>query len=126
MSTTDTRMSIAEVSQTTGLSSHTLRYYERAGLMLEPVGRASSQHRRYSAGDVTWVDFVTKLRSTGMPIATVRQYADLVRCGDITAKERLELLLSHRIAVLAQLEEISKSLTAIDYKIATYKEKVHA
>lgn len=123
MTITDARLAISEVAEATGLSTHTLRYYERAGLMLDPVDRASSSHRRYSAGDVNWVEFLTKLRSTGMPIAIVREYADLVRRGDSTTEDRLELLGRHRIAVLAQLDEITKSLTAIDKKIALYKEK---
>lgn len=123
MTITDVRMSIAQVAVATGLSTHALRYYERAGLMLDPVDRASSSHRRYSPGDVNWVEFLTKLRSTGMPIATVRDYADLVRRGDSTTEDRLELLGRHRVAVLAQLDEITRSLAAIDKKIALYKEK---
>lgn len=124
MTIADARLSISEVAEATGLSTHTLRYYERAGLMLEPVDRASSSHRRYSTADLNWVVFLTRLRSTGMPIARVREYVELVRAGDGTSGDRLELLLRHRIAVLAQLEEITQSLAAIDYKIAIYKERV--
>ena len=124
MTITDARLAISEVAEATGLSTHTLRYYERAGLMLEPVDRASSTHRRYTAADVAWVGFITKLRSTGMPIAVVAEYAELVRRGDVTTADRLELLQRHRITVLAQLEEVSRSLAAIDTKIAIYEEKV--
>lgn len=123
MTITDSRLSIAQVAEATALSTHTLRYYEREGLMLGPVDRASSSHRRYTDSDVNWVQFLTKLRATGMPIATVREYADLVRRGDSTTKDRLELLGRHRVAVLAQLEEITGSLAAIDKKITLYKEK---
>ena len=125
MTIIDARLAISEVAEATGLSTHTLRYYERAGLMLTPVDRASSTHRRYSEADVTWVGFLTKLRATGMPIAVVREYADLVRGGEATTADRLELLQRHRIAVVAQLEEITQSLAAIDTKIAIYEEKVH-
>ena len=124
MTITDARLAISEVAEATGLSTHTLRYYERAGLMLDPVDRASSSHRRYSPGDVTWVEFLTKLRSTGMPIATVAEYAELVRRGGGTTADRLELLRRHRLAVLAQLDDITQSLAAIDTKIALYEEKV--
>ena len=124
MTITDARLAISEVAEATGLSTHTLRYYERAGLMLEPVDRASSTHRRYTAADVAWVGFLTKLRSTGMPIAVVAEYAELVRRGDVTTADRLELLQRHRITVLAQLEEVSRSLAASDTKIAIYEEKV--
>ncbi|MGC5169448.1 MerR family transcriptional regulator [Micromonospora sp. DT81.3] len=121
MTVTDARLSISDVAELTGLTTHTLRYYERAGLLLVPVDRASSSHRRYSEADVGWVRFLTKLRSTGMPIATVREYVELARAGDGTTGDRLELLLRHRISVLAQLEEITQSLAAIDYKIDLYQ-----
>ena len=112
------------MAEATNLSPHTLRYYERAGLMRSPVDRASSSHRRYSENDVAWVIFLTRLRSTSMPIARIREYVELVRAGESTTAERLELLLRHRITVLAQLDELTASLTAIDYKITTYQEIV--
>lgn len=124
MTITDARLAISEVAEATGLSTHTLRYYERAGLMLTPVDRASSRHRRYTEADITWVGFLTKLRSTGMPIAVVAEYAELVRRGDASTADRLELLQRHRITVLAQLDEVIQSLAAIDKKIALYEEKV--
>ena len=68
--------------------------------------------------------FLTKLRSTGMSIARVREYVDLVRRGDDTSAARLELLLRHRLNVVAQLEEVQLSLAAIDFKIALYKEGI--
>ena len=117
-------VAISEAASATGLSTHTLRYYERAGLMLEPVDRASSTHRRYSEADIGWVQFLTRLRSTGMPIATIREYTELVRRGDETIDARRELLVRHRIAVLHQLDDIQASLAAIDIKIALYEEKV--
>lgn len=61
-------VAISEAAAATGLSTHTLRYYERAGLMLDPIDRASSTHRRYTESDIGWVQFLTRLRSTGMPI----------------------------------------------------------
>ncbi|MGN7798590.1 MerR family transcriptional regulator [Leifsonia sp. 22587] len=124
MTDTRTAMSISDVAERTGLTTHTLRYYEREGLMLTPVGRASSTHRRYTEADVTWVTFLTKLRSTAMPIATMRQYVVLARDGDDTQAERLELLLLHRMAVVRQLEEMTASLAAIDYKIDLYRQSV--
>jgi DNA-binding transcriptional MerR regulator len=116
-------LSIAAAALVTGLSPHTLRYYERAGLMLEPIARATSSHRRYSEAEVEWVTFLTKLRSTGMPIRTMRRYADLVREGSGTETERLELLQSHRRTVQAQVEAAANHLKAIDYKISLYQER---
>lgn len=125
MSLTESRpVSISEAAERTGMSAHALRYYERAGLMLSNVDRASSSHRRYSEADIRWVEFLTKLRSTGMPIARVREYVDLVRQGDETTATRLALLQAHREAVLLQLDEITRSLAAIDYKIALYSEGI--
>lgn len=116
-------VAISDAAAATGLSTHTLRYYERAGLMLDPVERASSSHRRYGDADIAWVQFLTRLRSTGMPITTIREYTELVRRGDETVDARRELLVRHRVAVLNQLDDISASLAAIDIKIAIYEEK---
>ena len=121
MTLVDASLSISEAAERTGLSTHTLRYYEREGLMLSGVDRASSSHRRYSDGDIAWVEFLTKLRSTAMPIAKVREYVDLVRQGAGSTPARLELLLKHRESVIAQLDEMTNSLAAIDYKISTYR-----
>ncbi|MCS5719922.1 MerR family transcriptional regulator [Herbiconiux sp. CPCC 205763] len=123
MTMTDEPLSIAEVAELVGVSTHTLRYYEREGLLLHPIGRASSTHRRYTEGDVTWLRFLTKLRLTAMPISRIKEYAVLARDGADTEEARLELLLRHRMSVVAQLGEMTKSLAAIDYKIASYKER---
>jgi DNA-binding transcriptional MerR regulator len=125
MTIVDEAVSISEAAERTGLSTHALRYYEREGLMLGGVGRASSTHRRYTEADIQWVIFLTKLRSTAMPIAKVREYVDLVRAGSDSTPARLELLLAHRRSVVAQLEEMTNSLAAIDFKIATYQEGIH-
>lgn len=116
--------SIAEAAAATGLSAHTLRYYERAGLMLSPVDRASSSHRRYSDADIGWVQFLTRLRWTGMPIAVMRRYTELVRQGESTVAERRELLVRQREAVRTHLDEITASLRAIDHKIDLYDKEI--
>lgn len=123
MTPPDRPLSISEVAAQTGLSVHTLRYYERAGLMLAPIHRSSSSHRAYSAQDVTWITFLTRLRSTSLPISKVREYADLARGGDDTRADRLELLQRHRITVALQLAEMQASLAAIDRKISLYSER---
>ena len=113
-------MTIAEAAERSGLTSHTLRYYERDGLMLFPVGRSSTGHRRYTDRDLTWIELVARLRATGMPIRDVRRYAELVRAGAGNEQERLELLRAHRRAVLDQLAEVQDHLGAIDRKIGIY------
>lgn len=125
--TTQTRensLTIAEAAEQLGLTPHTLRYYERDGLLLESVDRASSGHRRYSESDLTWITLVTRLRSTGMPIREVRAYAELVRQGDGNEEERLALLHAHRERVLAQLAETTEHLKAVDYKIGLYEDRL--
>ncbi|RYJ05804.1 MAG: MerR family transcriptional regulator [Actinomycetales bacterium] len=117
---------IAEAAEITGLTTHTLRYYERDGLLLADVGRDSAGRRLYSQGDLTWIDLVTKLRSTGMPIRDVRRYADLVRAGDHTQGERLALLRDHRASVVKQLAEVADHLGAIDRKIGIYEDRLSA
>jgi len=114
-------LSISDVAAATGLSTSTLRYYEQEGLLRGEIDRASSSHRRYSEQDLAWVSFITKLRSTGMPIRDIRRYTGLAREGEHTTPARLALLVEHRERVLAQLEEMQQSLATIDFKIETYE-----
>jgi DNA-binding transcriptional MerR regulator len=116
---TSAELTIGEVAERTGLTRHTLRYYERDGLMLD-VGRGGSGHRRYSEHDLGWIELITKLRATGMPIREVRRYAELVRAGDGNEDDRLALLRSHRERVRAQLATMTAYLDAIDTKIGFY------
>jgi DNA-binding transcriptional MerR regulator len=118
-----TALTISDAARATGVSAHTLRYYERAGL-LDPVDRAASGHRRYAEEDIARIQFLTKLRSTGMPIRQIRQYAELMRRGDDTHEARLELLEAHRDAVRAHLDETARNLELIDYKIDYYRERL--
>jgi DNA-binding transcriptional MerR regulator len=115
---------IAEAAESLGLTADTLRYYEKDGLLLRPVPRDTSGHRRYDEADLRWIELVTRLRSTGMPIRDVRRYADLVRAGDGNEEERLALLLAHRDAVRRQLAEVTAHLGAIDHKIGIYEERL--
>ena len=118
-----TALSISEAAERTGLSAHTLRYWERAGL-LQLVDRNGSGHRRYAEEDLERIKFLTKLRATGMPIRQVRRYADLLNRGDESSEERLALLEAHRKAVLAHLEETAGHLELIDWKINRYRERL--
>lgn len=117
-------LTIAEAAEALGLTSDTLRYYEKDGLLLRPVPRSSSGHRRYDESDIRWIVLVTRLRATGMPIRDVRRYADLVRAGDGNELQRLELLQAHREQVLQQLAEVTSHLGAIDHKIGIYEDRL--
>jgi DNA-binding transcriptional MerR regulator len=116
-------MTISEAAQASGLTAHTLRYYERAGL-LDPVDRGASGHRRYDEADLGRIAFLTKLRATGMPIRRVREYAELLRAGDGNERERLALLEAHRDAVRRRIAEMEGHLELIDYKIDIYRRKL--
>ncbi len=119
-------LSIAEAAEATGLTTHTLRYYERDGLLLDAVDRGPSGHRRYSPDDLGWIRMVTRLRSTGMPIREVRRYADLVRAGEGNEDQRLDLLRAHRDQVRHQLVEVAAHLDAIELKIDLYESRTSA
>lgn len=117
-------LSIAEAAERSGLTTHTLRYYERDGLMAHPVGRSSSGHRVYTDLDLAWVTMLTRLRATGMPIREVRAYAALCRQGDGNEASRRDLLQAHRARVLQQLAEVTEHLSAIDNKIGMYQARL--
>ncbi|WP_353951597.1 MerR family transcriptional regulator [Knoellia sp. S7-12] len=119
-----TGLTIAEAAEQTGLTTHTLRYYERDGLMLRDVPRSSSGHRVYAEADLRWVTMLTRLRATGMPIREVKHYAELCQSGSGNEVERLAVLQAHRTRVLAQLAEVTEHLGAIDNKIGLYLSKV--
>jgi DNA-binding transcriptional MerR regulator len=116
----DLTYSIDEVAEQTGLTPHTLRYYERIGL-LEPVPRAVSGHRRYTASDLGWVRFVVMLRQTGMSIADSLRFMELTRAGDHTVPERVRVLRAHRDDLVAQLAVLQQHLGAINRKIDIYE-----
>jgi DNA-binding transcriptional MerR regulator len=110
---------ISEVAQHTGLSVHTLRWYERIGLMPH-VDRSHTGQRRYRNRDLEWLVFVNKLRLTGMAVADMVRYADLVRQGDHTYAERRALLTATREDVLRRIDELRGTVTVLDFKIDMY------
>jgi DNA-binding transcriptional MerR regulator len=110
---------ISEVAELTGLSVHTLRWYERIGLMPH-VDRSATGQRRFSGRDLDWLDFVGKLRLTGMPVADMVTYAELVRAGDATKPQRRALLEATRTDVVRRVAELQDTLAVLDRKIRTY------
>ncbi|WP_411105364.1 MerR family transcriptional regulator [Streptomyces sp. cmx-4-9] len=118
-SLTPTRYTISEVEARTGLTQHTLRWYERIGLMPQ-VDRSHSGQRRFTDQDLDWLGFVGKLRATGMSVADMVRYAELVRAGGHTVEERRALLEQTRREVRARLSELTDALAVLDYKIDTY------
>jgi DNA-binding transcriptional MerR regulator len=119
-------LSIAEAARRTGVSVHTLRYYERAGLVVTTVDRTAGGWRRYQQRDLNWITVCTKLRATGMPIKTIRRYAQLVCAGPGNEQERLALMQAHRAEVIADLAALQENLKVIDRKINVYRGRLAA
>jgi DNA-binding transcriptional MerR regulator len=113
-----TTWSISEAAAKTGLSQHTLRWYERIGL-LDAISRTGVGRRRFSEKDLDWLSLLAKLRETGMPVREMQRYAELVRSGAGQA-ERLELLQRHRTEVVRQMAAQEDCLKLLDTKIGIY------
>lgn len=117
-------LSIGEVAERTGLSTHTLRFYEREGLLLTPVSRTSGGRRVYDPQNVHWLGICTRLRASGMSLANLRAFTALVRQGPGNEDERLELLRAHQAEVQEQLEELRAGLDLISWKVGIYEDRL--
>ena len=116
-------MKIAEVSERFGISSDTLRYYERIGL-IRPVHRNESGIRDYNELDLRRVDFIKCMRSAGLPIEVLIEYVELVQQGDKTIETRKEILREQRELLAARMQEMQKTLAVLDHKIDVYENAV--
>lgn len=114
----DATLTIAEMAERTGVSAHTLRYYERIGLL--SVARDTAGYRLYSAGDYARVVFLNRMRMTGMSIRDLQRYIALVSEGEASVPERRRMLLAHRDAVRVQIQELTFALETVEFKIAAY------
>ncbi len=116
-------MKIAEVSERYAISSDTLRYYERIGL-IPPVTRSESGIRDYNELDIRRVEFIKCMRSAGLPIEVLIEYVALVQQGDRTIEARKEILIDQRAHLLARMAEMQKTLDMLEYKIKVYENAV--
>ncbi|MBN3858521.1 MerR family transcriptional regulator [Paraburkholderia sp. Ac-20340] len=116
-------LTIGQVATATGVTAHTLRYYEQAGL-LRAIGRTPAGHRLYSPADLDWLQFVIRAKATGMPISAIRAFAELRAQGESTYDARRAMLVEHRSEVLARIEALQANLAAITDKIAWYENAV--
>lgn len=112
-------MKIGELARRSGLSAHTIRYYERIGL-LPPPDKNASGHRDYDVSILTWIDFLGRLKSTGMPLREMLRYAELRSLGPETEAERQAILERHREQVRNRLAGLQENLSVLDTKIAGY------
>jgi DNA-binding transcriptional MerR regulator len=115
------RMKIGELAALTGLSAHTIRYYERIGLIPYAV-RDQTGQRAYDRSVLDWIEFLGRLKTTGMPIQGMLRYAQLRAAGTVSERERCELLAAHREAVRAQVAELQACLLVLDKKIEGYSQ----
>jgi len=123
---TSTGISIGEVSRRTGLSVHTLRLYERAGVLAGPVHRDAAGRRVYREWDVAWLGNCVLFRASGMPLSVLAELARLVGEGSGNEAERLGLLRTHRERVRDQMARLAEAMTLIDTKVAAYEQHVAA
>lgn len=114
--------SIGEFSRLTNLEIHTLRYYEHEGLIMP--GRSSSNRRCYSDKDLAWIEFIKRLKDTGMPIKQIQHYAELRAEGRPTLHERMEMLTAHRDALNEQIRQLQEHMTKLDDKIDFYRQEI--
>jgi DNA-binding transcriptional MerR regulator len=113
--------SIAQAATRSGLSIDTLRYYERIGLV-EPPARDAGGRRTYTDDDLGWLYFLTRLRTTGMPIRMMREYAQLRHVGVATSSRRRQILVEHRAEVRERIAELQSCIDVLDYKIQNYEQ----
>ena len=116
-------MKIMDVSEQYGISSDTLRYYERIGL-IPPVHRKDNGIRDYNELDTRRVEFIKCMRSAGLPIEVLIEYVGLVQQGDKTIEARKEILKEQRQQLVARMKEMQKTLDILDHKIEVYKNAV--
>lgn len=112
------KLTVAQVADLLGLSGHTIRYYERAGLIAVP--RDSAGNRTYGEKELRRLEFLRRMRASGMTMSSLGHYIDLVEEGEGTIPARLALMHAHRDRIAGQLRELRAALAATDYKIATY------
>ena len=117
--------SIQEVSQKTGLSTHTLRYYEKEGL-ITGVERSRGGFRQYTDEDLERLGLICCLKNTGMSIQEIARFVQLTHEGDHTLEERVELLRAHRERVLERMAEMQKHLDKVTWKLNVFTEKLRA
>lgn len=119
------KYSINEIARMFGLTAHTLRYYDKEGL-LPFIGRDSSGNRIFTEKDLDWLAMICCLKDTGMPIKEIKQYADWCSKGMETLEERKSMLTEHRLQVVKEIEALQKNLDLIDSKIAVYNDPMLA
>lgn len=114
--------SIGEFSKITNISNYTLRYYEKEKLIIP--SREKNGRRSYSENDITWIEFIKKLKDTKMPIKEIKKYAEFRNQGNPTMKMRMDMLTEHRIKLKEEISKLNKHLLNLDDKIEFYRTSI--
>lgn len=115
-----TGYTIRTMADRSGMTAHTLRYYERVGL-IQPVGRARNGHRRYSEADAAWLNFLHCMRGTNMPIREMQRYAALRAMGETTIEQRRRLLEEHQSTIAIQIAALERAHALLTHNIENYR-----
>ena len=116
---------IKEVCKKTGLTAHTLRYYEKEGLLTD-IRRSQGGFRQYSDENLEWLGLICCLKNTGMPLQEIARFVRLAHQGDSTLEERVELLKDHQEKILERMDETQQYLDKITWKVNFFSEKLQA
>lgn len=117
-------LSIGAVAQASGLSVHAIRFFEREGLFLRDIPRNAGGRRVFERQDIEWLRLCNRLRKSGMPLARIGKFVELVRAGTGNESERLELLREHEAEVRTKIDELYTCLEVIHGKVTTYERHV--
>lgn len=117
------RYTIGQVAKKLGLTAHTLRYYDKEGL-LPFVKKGSSGARVFEDDDIDWLLILECLKATGMHLKDIKKYMDLCLAGDSTLEERLEMFKRQKIKIEEQMRQLNLYMEKIDFKISYYREAV--
>jgi len=115
-------MYISEISERSGLSVHTLRYYEKEGL-LRNISRNTSGRRKYSEVDLIWLTWIQRLKSTGMSLKDIKQFSVLRTMGDASISDRKNMLIEHSQKLKSDIQRLQNELDIVEYKVEAYQEK---
>lgn len=119
------QLTISKMAERCGLTAHTLRYYERIGL-IQSVARGADGHRRYSVQDVDWIAFINRMKASGMPIKSMLEFAELRRLGDRSFPQRRLMLEQHTEVVKAHIHELESALAVLLDKVDYYRARESA
>lgn len=112
-------MKISDISKRLGISSYTLRYYEKIGI-IKNIKRDEKGQREFTENDARWLEFIVRLKKMQMPIEKMKRYAELRYEGDSTIFERCALLENHKSTLLDKVREFNESISFLNEKIKIY------